>query len=207
MSRGLSVAQINASAGFHRVTTALFEMEFTSGTLRLAVFPWDLTVGLDTYTRAPLRLSDTKESSISSEGIELAMSGFDPSIIALATSEQYQGRTFRILKAYIHPDSNQVIDQPRAFFNGRMRNIVCTETNSSVDVSLFVEHYDVELTRAMPLRYTDADQQRLFPGDRGCEYAPSNADKTVIWPSKEAQKYSGGIHNGAANFLRRFFRD
>lgn len=203
MSRGNSVSQINAAAGPHRVVAPLLEFYFTSGTLRLAVFPWTLIVGANTYTRAPVTLNPTKESAVSSEGFELHLSGFDPAIIELMTAEPYHGKTFRVLKAYIHADNNNVIDTPRGFWLGRMRNMVASESNEKIDVSMFVEHYDIELQRATPLRYADADQQRLFPGDRGCEYTARNTDKTVIWPSKEAQKYGGSLVDHILDAMKR----
>lgn len=206
MSRGLSVAEINAAAAPHRVTVALMEMYFASGTLNLAVFPWDLTIGATTYTRAPVTPSTTKESAVTSEGIELHLSGFDPAIMTIMASEAYHGRTFRLLKGFVQPDSNQIIGTPKMFYAGRMRNMIGTETNDKVDVGLYVEHYDLELQRPMPLRYADADQQRLFPGDLGCQYTARNSDKTVIWPSKEAQKYTNGIFDNLAAVLRRRLR-
>jgi len=37
--------------------------------------------------------------------------------------------------------------------------------------------------RAQPdtRRYTDADQQSRFPGDKGLEYVPSMQDKQIVW--------------------------
>ena len=37
--------------------------------------------------------------------------------------------------------------------------------------------------RPKPLRYTDADQQRLFPGDRGLQYIISQATHKDVWPA------------------------
>lgn len=203
MSRGLSVAEINASAGPHRSVAPLIEMYFDSGTLRLAVAPWNITVGANTYIRAPVEPQKLKESALSSEGLSLKLSGLSTDILVLMTAEPYHGRTIRLLKAYLQPDTGGVYDVPKPWFIGRMRNMVGSETNSRADVMLFAEHYDVELQRPAPLLYTDADQQRLFPGDRGCEYTARNADKTVVWPSKEAQKYSGSLIDGILDNARR----
>ena len=74
------------------------------------------------------------------------------------------------------------------FFLGRMQNMVIAESNETATVTVYAEHYDAELDRPMPLRYSDADQQRLYPGDLGCQYAAQTTEKTVIFPSKEAQK-------------------
>jgi hypothetical protein len=189
MSRGLSVAQINASASGHRVVAPLLELQFVSGTLRLACFRWDVPVGANTFIKAAISINKARESATSTEGMEFQLNGLDPAIIAIATAEPYHGRTCRLLKAYIQADNNQIIGSQVVTFIGRMRNMVTNEDNTTAQVTLFAEHYDAELTKPSPLRLTDADQQSLFPGDKGCEYAASNAEKTVIWPSKKAQKY------------------
>lgn len=202
MTRGLSVSQINASASGHRVVAPLIEMFFDSGTLRLACFQWNVVSGANTYFNARFTIQPATESSSSTEGLQLQMDGLDPAIITIATAEPYHGRTIRLLKGYIQPDSNGLIGEPRTWFLGRMRNIVIEENNSKATVQVFCEHYDAELGRAAPLRYADSDQERLFPGDRGCEFATSNTDKSIVWPSKEAQKYKPNL---IGDILRRRF--
>jgi hypothetical protein len=187
--RGLSVAQQNAMQSGHRITVPLIELFFDSGTLRVCAAPWDIVVGANTYAHASLRIKSWRESAGSTEGLELAMNGLDPAIIVLADTEQYQGRLGRLLKAYLQADSNQVIGTPVAHFVGRMRNIPTSEMNSSAQVAVVIEHFDKELARPNPLRWGDSDQQRLFPGDKGCEFSAQNSDKTVVWPSKKAVKY------------------
>jgi hypothetical protein len=163
-------------------------MHFDSGTLRLAIAPWDIVSGGNTYTHTGplLTIGQAKESAGSNEGLDFSMSGLDPIIFTLATQEPYQGRVVRLLKAFIDADTNALIDTPKAQFNGRMRNMVISEKNDSCTVIVTAEHYDVDLRNASPMRYNDADQQRLFPGDLGCAHVESMAEKQLIWPSKEA---------------------
>jgi hypothetical protein len=187
--RGLSVNQINASASGHRVVAPLIEMLFDSGTLHLAAFRWNVTDGPITYTAANLIIAEARESAGSREGLEVSLSGLDPAVIALAVSEPYQGRVIRLLKGYIQPDSNGLIDVARVCFLGRMRNMTIIEDNNKAQVTVSCEHYEVELQRPNPLRYTDAAQQDLYPGDLGCQYSAVNADKQVVWPSAKAQRY------------------
>ena len=37
----------------------------------------------------------------------------------------------------------------------------------------------------MPVRYTDIDQQRLYPGDLFLQYVTDQAEKTIVWPKAE----------------------
>ena len=187
--RGLDVNQINASLSGHRVVAPLIDMFFDAGTLRLTPWRWDIVVGANTYTRAAVSLEKVRESATSSEGYTLSMNGLDPAVMAIATQVDWNGRTCTLSKAYVHGDTNQLIGTPKNFFVGRMRNYVISEDNNQAAVTVFVEHFDVELESPAPLRLSDADQQRLFPGDLGCQYSAQNSDKSVVWPSKEAQKF------------------
>lgn len=189
MTRGLSGAQITAAAATHRQTVGLVEALFDSGALRLALSPWDVYAAPYTYTAASiLTVREARESATSVEGLEFVLTGLDPAIITIATSEPYRGRVVRLLKGYVDPANNQLIGTPVVFFLGRMQNMVIAESNETATVTVYAEHYDAELDRPMPLRYSDADQQRLYPGDLGCQYAAQTTEKTVIFPSKEAQK-------------------
>jgi hypothetical protein len=199
--RGLDVNQINASQSAHRVVAPLIDMFFDGGTLRLTPWRWDIVAGANTYTRAPVTIEKVRESATSTEGYTLAMNGLDPAIMTIATSVDWNGRTCTLSKAYLQADSNQMIGTAKVFFVGRFRNYVISEDNQQAAVSVFIEHFDVELDSPQPLRLSDADQQRLFPGDLGCSYAASNSDKSVVWPSKEAQKFKLPLPSAVARRL------
>lgn len=190
MSRGLSSSQAALQSLPHRISVPLVEAFFTSGTLRLALCEWDITVGGNTYTRGPLiDLKRVRESSTSKEGLELSLSGLSTEIIALATQEPYQGRVIRLLKANLHPDTHAVVGTPLAWFIGRMRALPVSETNDQAAVALQAEHYDVDFDRVIVNRLSDSSQQSMWPGppaDLGCQYCEQMVERKIIWPTKEA---------------------
>lgn len=190
MSRGLSTPQVAAAAGVHRQSVALVEAFFDSGTLRLAIAPWAIVSGGNSYVAAGplLRIKEVTESTGSVEGMEFTLSGMPPEIIAIATAEPYRGRVIRLLKAYLNADTNQTIGTAITQFVGRMHSMKIGEKNDSCEVIVTAEHYEAELTRATPLRLNDADQQRLYPGDLGCSLAEMMVETQIIFPSKEAQR-------------------
>jgi hypothetical protein len=190
MTRGISAAQQTASAAGHRCIAPLVEMAFASGTLRLALAPFNITEGANTYvaTGSLIDIEPVKESASSREGISLSMSGLDPTIIALAASEQFRGRMLTIRKVYLDANTNQAIGSSVVMWIGRIRSMATTEDNNNATVTVTAEHFEAELGRAATLRLNNADQQRLYPGDRGCEYAEETTTKTIVFPSKEAQK-------------------
>ena len=188
MSRGLTTAQREAAAAPHRMAIALVELHFHAGRLNLALSPWDVEYGGQIYqhTGALMEIEAVHESSKSWEGITMTMSGLDPSIKTLAADEPFRGRLVRVLKAYAVPDTGALIGNPVVQFVGRMRAMPISETNNSCTIQLEAEHYEAELQRPAPLRLNNSDQQRLYPGDKGAEYADQLEDKVVVWPTREA---------------------
>ncbi len=189
MSRGLTPQQQAACLGPHRQIFPLVELYFQSGTLLLALGPWDYTSASGTYshTGSLAYIKAASESAASQEGLEIGMSGLDSAVAQLATTENYRGKILRVLKAYIASDTNDPVGEPVPWFVGRMKNMTVTDDNTTASVAIIAEHYEIELTKAAPLRYSDSDQERLHPGDTGCQFACDTANKTVIWPSREAQ--------------------
>lgn len=188
MSRGLTTEQRIAAKAPHRMVIALVDVHFSSGRLALALSPWDVSHSGVTYHRTgPLmKIEAAHESSKSFEGIVISMSGLDSSIMALAANEPYRGRLVRVLKAYINPENGDLIGDPKVQFIGRVRSMPIAENNNECTVSLRAEHYEAELQRPAPLRLNNADQERLYPGDKGAEYADLLEDKVVVWPAREA---------------------
>lgn len=189
MTHGLDPAQQTAMLAGHRSIVPLIELYFDSGTLLLAMAPFDVVGPVGTYisTGPAAYIKPASESSKDQQGVEIGMNGFDASIGELVANENYRGRIGKIVKGYIDPSTNQLIGTPRVRFVGRMKSMTCTETNDTATVAIVLEHYEIALTKAAPLRYSDADQQRLHPGDFGCQYAVRDSNKNVIWPSKAAQ--------------------
>lgn len=163
-------------------------MLFAGGALRLAMSPWPVVATVGTFTATgPLMAVDALEEADSGmPGLRFTMSGLDPEILTLATSEPYRGRLVKLYKAYLNATTYALIGQPRLEWVGRMRNMPIVETNSECTVTLDAENYDLALMQAAPRRWNDADQQRRFPGDRGCEYASQMTEKFIPFPAKEA---------------------
>ncbi len=188
MSRGLSNDQRTAAQAPHRMAIGLIELHFQAGLLALALSPWDVTHDGKTYVRTgPLmQIEAARESSKSFEGITITMSGLDSAVMTIAANEPYRGRLVRVLKAFCNPETGALIGNPVVQFIGRIRAMPIQENNETCTIALQAEHYEAELQRAAPLRLNNADQQRLYPGDKGAEYADQLEDKTVIWPAREA---------------------
>jgi hypothetical protein len=187
MSRGLSSPQQTASAGRHRQVALLIEMIFDSGTLRITTAPWDVIVGANTYVKSnrPGYIRPLAESAGSVEGLEFGLSGLNTGFVDIAAGEPAKGRVVKLYKLYLDADSNQAIGSPVLYWVGRIRSMPIVESNSEASITVQVEHYDAQLSRPAPVRLNNADQQRLYPGDLGCEMAEELAEKKIVWPHRE----------------------
>jgi hypothetical protein len=187
MSRGLSSPQQTASSGRHRQVALLIEMIFDSGTLRITTAPWDVIVGANTYVKSnrPGYIRPLAESAGSVEGLEFGLSGLNTGFVDIAAGEPAKGRVVKLYKLYLDADSNQAIGSPVLYWVGRIRSMPIVESNSEASITVQVEHYDAQLSRPAPVRLNNADQQRLYPGDLGCEMAEELAEKKIVWPHRE----------------------
>lgn len=190
MSRGLSDPQRLAAALPHRQVAPLVELVFDAGSLYLTTAPFDVPAGANTYiSTGPLgAIEPMTEASGSTEGMQFTLSGVDPAMVNIATATDYVGRLVIVRKAYFHFETNQLIGTPVVSWIGRMRTMAISEQSDSASISLTAEHFEAELNRPAPLRYNNADQARLYPGDRGCEYVEGLTERVVVWPSAEALK-------------------
>lgn len=188
MSRGLTAPELAAVTAAHRAIAPCIEALFDSGALRLTLAPWNLTFGGNTYIAAGPLISvrEARESTGTVEGLEFTLTGLDPAVLTIATQEPYRGRILRLQKGIFNTANNTLIADPRTWFPGRLKSMVITEANNLCTITVVAEHFEAALGRAAPLRLNDADQQRLYPGDRGCEWVEAMTERNIVWPAKEA---------------------
>lgn len=198
MTRGLAPAEIAAAQAPYRIIVWLVEIQFISGTLRLALGPWDIAVGADTYARTGslLSIKSIREAEGTTEGVQIILSGIDPAVIALAATEHVFGRPVRILKGFLDPETYALIAPPKPRWPGRVKSMPITETDKGCQITLFAEHFEADLEVPNPIRLNDQEYRRRHPGDRGAEYTEQMIEKTIIWPSREAMKAADEKRNG-----------
>ena len=182
MSRDRTSGQVAADVAAHSGAAVLIELGFDSGTLRLCVGPWSITVGADVYTHtgAALTVAPHGEAADGTEGLELTLSGLDAGIFDLLVTEPYQGRTMQLMEQRFDAD-DVAAGSPSVEFPGRMVALTSTEDPKSRThtVTLTVEHYDADGQRPRNLRFSDAEQRRRYPGDLGAEYVASMVERVL----------------------------
>lgn len=130
-------------------------------------------------------ISQTSESAgVKSSGLTVGVTGVVPAVVAALLSEPYLNRP-----AYVYL---AVLDDTEAFnalkvsllFQGKIDSISGTQGKvPSFSIDLRSRLADWE--RIRDLKYTDADQQTLYPGDKGFEFIPHLQSKKITWPKAQ----------------------
>lgn len=182
MSRDRTLAQVAADTAPHSGAAALLELLFDAGTLRLCLGPWDITVGADVYTAVGTVASVEAhgEAVDGTEGLQFTLSGLDGAVLALVIDEPYKGRLVRLLEQRFDAD-HVAVGAASVEYIGRMVAMTSSEDVASRTWSVVVqtEQYDAEGRRPVGLRFSDAEQRRRFPDDKGAEYVTALTDRTL----------------------------
>lgn len=182
MTRDRSPTLQAADTARHAGRAMLLELNFDSGVLRLCMGPRNVTVGADVYTATGslLTIDKSDEAADGTEGLNFSLSALDPAVMLLVESEPYRGRVVRLMEQRYDED-DQAVDDPQVEYVGRMTSMIPQEDPKSrtFTVSVQTEHFDVEANRSVNLRFSDAEQRRRFPDDRGAEYVTSMTERVL----------------------------
>jgi len=161
----------------------LAELDFVSGTKRL----WSGVGNLDwngvTWegTGDFGRVSSIEETmELRAVGMSLQLAGVDADDLTEVIAEPIQGRRAKLYIGF--RDINYVlVSDPVIIFDGRMDTVEIVDGGPTATITMKVENRLRDLDRARVRRYTHADQQARFSGDRGLEYVPSLQEIEIPW--------------------------
>jgi len=166
------------------------------------IFVWsgtdDLVIGSDTYTGAGnlLSISNSEDNlELKSNGLVVALSGMDTTIVNYALTENYQNRPITIFMGYVMGGTNEVAGT-LTLFKGRMTSLVINDTPEGSTVTIDAENRLVDLDRPSNLRYTKESQNFLHSGDTGFNRVASLQDKQINWGKTSSTAGSGGGSSG-----------
>ena len=181
MSRAVTATfQTSAEAG--HVRAAIFvQLDFSAGYTRLCnagqTLKWN---GYDWQGAGRMLALSTAEESdaLEAKTIDITLSGVDDALVTLAQTTHYQGRPVDIWLAPLD-ESYVPIADPFAFFSGKMD--FCTFDLLASTITLRCNTWFEDWQRPRMRRYTGADQQAEYSGDRFMEFAESMADMQLVW--------------------------
>lgn len=183
MTRTLSPANAAAAQADTVYPVYFLKLQFDAGAVCLHTGLGDITTGGDTYTGAGalggIGAVD-EDADLARATLELTLRGLPADLLSAVLTEHYQGRPATLSLGYLDPTTRQLADPPLVLYRGRM-DAAAAEQGEELAVRLTVESRFAAWDRPNVRRYTHADQQLRFPGDRGLEFVAQTTDKPLFW--------------------------
>ena len=181
--QGLDSSIVNRLGADEQALFFAVKAEFDTDDIRVWTGIDDLTISSQTYTGAGtlLSISNTEDNlELKSNGVVVALSGMDETIVNYALTENYQNRPITIFMGYVMGGTNEVAGT-LTLFKGRMTSLVINDTPEGSTVTIDAENRLVDLDRPSNLRYTKESQNFLHSGDTGFNRVASLQDKQINW--------------------------
>lgn len=138
----------------------------------------------DTYYGAGTlgKVSTIEETTeLRATGASFQLSGIPADLIQKISAFPIQGHSAKMYLGFMDADFKTLIMDPVQIFDGRMDTAEIADGGETATITLTAESRLRDLERRRTKRYTNADQQSRYPGDKGLEYVPSLQDKEIIW--------------------------
>ena len=114
------------------------------------------------------------------KSLRFTLSGVPTSLTAIALAEQIKGKPCKVYLGLCDADTWQVLDVVNQWA-GRMDQMPIHEEGESLTIGVVAEHPGTLYSRPKPLRMTDADHQRLYPGDTSFRFLVDQANHLDAW--------------------------
>lgn len=116
------------------------------------------------------------------KSLRFTLSGVPTAMLSVALQEPVRNKACALYLGILDPTTHAVLDGPAAWA-GTLDQMAITQSGDSCVISVTAEHAGVTFSRPKPLRYTDADQQRLYAGDTCLRFVVSQANHQDVWPA------------------------
>lgn len=181
--RTLTAPALAALQGRSLPLAILVEMALSSP-LNLNTASLDLTVDGTTYfgTKGLGSIEAIQETPAEVRALKFTLTGVPSTSIALALTEPVQGKLVTIKLAIFDPSTYRILDV-RTRWAGRLDVFTIDDGGATSTLSVTAEHAGIDLTRPGNSLYTDAEQQRLNPGDFAFQFLNDQVEQRIIWPS------------------------
>jgi hypothetical protein len=208
MSRFASALNEAAAAGNSVKLFVACDLDFVSGHVRAHDGIGTISWGGNSYDGlgkfGGIEVADESIDLIA-RPLKLTLSGVPEAslpapLVATALDEVYQGRAAILYLGLWNDTAGALIDTPEILWEGFMDHMIVTLAEGSGAIALNCEH---RLRREPRIaRYTDADQQLAYPGDRFFDLVPKIAGFKGKWGSRDV--LTPGQRDRAGDFFRRF---
>jgi len=126
-------------------------------------------------------ISPVEETTdLAARGISMQLSGVPTAMLAVALTENYQGRECSVLFGALQA-SGALVSSPVTIFSGRMDVMSINDDGQDATIGMSAENKLVDFRRPREVRYTDQEQKNLFPSDKGLEFVTAIQEKQIYW--------------------------
>ncbi|PCJ17488.1 MAG: hypothetical protein COB02_13795 [Candidatus Cloacimonadota bacterium] len=126
-------------------------------------------------------ISPIKETDgIVANGIEISLSGIDPSSIQRTLNEPHRERKVIVQLGFLS-ELNTWELEPFIVFQGRMDKPNIENSVDSSTIRIKCENRLIDMKRSKILRFTHEDQRVKYPNDLGFEFISSSVEKQIKW--------------------------
>ena len=122
------------------------------------------------------------------ESIRFTLSGVPQDALALALSEDIRGKDCTVYLAFLHDDTEAVVDVT-TLWTGNMDRMPIQHTPSkdgnpgSILIGAEAIHAGAQMARSRPLRFTAEDTKKISATDTSGRFLLSQAQESLAWPS------------------------
>ena len=143
-------------------------------------------------------ISPVEETTdLAARGISMQLSGVPTALIAVALTENYQGKACSIMFGALD-SSGALVSTPITIFSGRMDVMSINDDGQNATIGMTAENKLVDFRRPREVRYTDEEQKNLYSGDKGLEFVNSIQEKEIYWGNA---KFSAPVDDsGGGNY-------
>ena len=192
---GIDSSIVGKLEGDHVFVFWAVKAEFDTADVRLHTWKDELTINSETYEGAGTLLSIgdiTDSSELKSDGVTVAISGMDTTVLGYALTENYQNRPITIYMGYLDGGGEKVSGVMTAF-KGRMQAITITDDPQGAStVVVESENRLVDLRRPSNLRYTKESQKFIDSTDTAFNRVQQVQKQEIYWGRKRAISAGGG---------------
>jgi hypothetical protein len=186
MSRELSAEHLAAIDEDTPIPIYFVALEFGSGTVyahsRIGTISWGGVdwIGVGSFGEIGA-VEETSELAVKT--VTYTLAGIPREYISITQDEHYQGRPARLYLGFIDRTTRLLVDTPFILDTGRM-NVSEIDEGATCTVTITAQSRMSFWDKPAVRRYTDADQQKRFPGDKGFAFVSQAAQKEILWGRK-----------------------
>lgn len=171
-----------AVLGVRLALAQMVEMDLTAP-LYVTTARDSITYGAKTYLGGRQTAIDAiRDQGGQIEGLAFQLSGVPNDMLAIALAEPIQGKAVRVYTALMDPDTLAILDFVQAW-SGTLDQMPISQAAASSTITVTAEHRGIAFARPKGYRYSDSDQQLLYPGDLALQFITAQATHADVWPA------------------------